>query len=98
MKKFSDFDLRKQDALIGDKVAITDVLDKEVVVMGYHVRPSKFKDKNKDCLILQLKVDDEYRVLFTGSSVLLNLIEQVEKDNFPFITTIKKEHKHYVFT
>lgn len=38
------------------------------------------------------------RVVFTGSKVLIEIIEQIPKTNFPFITTIIEENERYEFT
>lgn len=37
-------------------------------------------------------------VLFNGSIYLMEMIEKVEKDKFPFTTTIVEENKRYEFT
>ncbi len=95
MKKFSDF--AKQNKIIdGDKIKINDILSKEIEVLDFQITNSKYKDKEK-CLKLQFKINNEKRVLFTGSSVLINQCEEYQ-DEMPFITTIKQVDKYYTFT
>lgn len=97
MKRFADF-AAETTAITGDKIKIEDVLDKEIEVVGYRISDSKYVKANIDkVLTLQFKLNGENRILFTGSSVL---IEQAEKykDEMPFIATITKVNKFYTFS
>ena len=61
-------------------------------------RASKYeKNKTGQCLMLQLLVDNEKRVLFTGSDVL---IDQMKKYgyNVPFLATIIKIDRYYTLS
>ena len=95
MKRFSDF-AKASTAMVGDKIKIDKVLGKEIEVIGYKIGDSKQKLGTK-VLTLQFKLDGEERILFTGSSVLM---EQAEKygDEMPFLTKIEKVNKFYTFT
>ena len=95
MKRFSDF-ADKSSAITGDKIKIKDVLEKEIIIIGYRVNDSKQKVGTK-VLTLQFKLNGEERILFTGSTVL---IEQIEKysDEIPFTTKIEQIDKFYTFT
>lgn len=68
--------------------------------MDYRVVESKFNKKNEDkmCLHLQIEYEGKLRVLFPASDVLIDQIEKVPKDKFPFKTTIVKEMNWYKFT
>jgi hypothetical protein len=47
---------------------------------------------------LQIEVDNEKHVVFTGSDVLINIIKQIGEEDFPFQTTIVKSGEHFEFT
>jgi len=49
-------------------------------------------------LMLQLEVDAEKRILFTGSDVLIGQIQHVKKEDYPFKATIVKEGEYFQFT
>lgn len=95
MKKFSDF--AKEQVLDGDKLKLDDVLDKEIIVLGYQVNKSRYKGNNDTCLKLQFELDGAHYILFTGSTVLINQIEKYQ-DEIPFQTVIKKIDKYYTFS
>jgi hypothetical protein len=97
-KRFSDF-ADEPEMLDGEKIQISQILNKEIEVVGYRIRQSKYgKNASGQCLTLQF-VDDsgERRVVFTGSDVL---IDQMKKygDQIPFATTIKKIDKYYTLS
>jgi hypothetical protein len=62
------------------------------------VEPSRFEKGNGKCLHLQIEVNKTFHVVFTGSVVLMDMIEKVPKDKLPFITTIVKENERLQFT
>lgn len=55
------------------------------------------KDKMQT-LHLQVEVDGEKKVIFTGSDVLISMIKKVEQEDMPFKTIIIKENEHFEFT
>jgi hypothetical protein len=59
---------------------------------------SKF-DKNASgkCLTLQIKVNEQKRVVFTGSDVIIDQMEKYQEE-IPFTATIKKINKFYILT
>lgn len=81
--------------MIGDKIKIMKVLNKEIIVHGYKLEESKFKGK---CLHMQIEMNEEKYVIFSGSSVLIETIQQVKNEDFPFATTIVKEDERLKFT
>jgi hypothetical protein len=102
MNKFSDFaDTTVSPIMDGKKLTLDDVLDKEIIVLRYRLKPSKFKDaKNPECLTVQFAwpgKEDEHFVFFSGSSVLTQQLEQY-KEKLPFTATIKKVGKYFTFT
>jgi len=86
------------NALIGDKIKIEEILGKEIEIISFKVGDSKYvKDGNNKVLTLQFKLDDENRILFTGSKVLLDQCEKYESE-MPFMARIEKINKFYSFT
>jgi hypothetical protein len=75
--------------LTGDKIDIVDVIDKEITVIDYRVKDSKYS-RDGFCTTLQIKFNGEIRVIFTGSGVLRQDIEALPREAFPFTTTIIK--------
>jgi hypothetical protein len=94
MNKFSE--IAKDDIhLAGDKMSLQDIIGKCIVVTGYKITKSKFKEDNY--VAIQFELDGEQQVTFTGAQVL---IEQLKKygEQIPFETTIKRMGKFYSFT
>lgn len=83
----------------GEKIKTERILNKQITVEAYKIVTSKFTEKgNGRCLHLQITIDGNKRVWFTGSANLMEVIEQVPKDKFPFQTTIVKENERFEFT
>ena len=104
--KFEDYSELK--TLDGDKVKIDDILNKPIVVTGYTVMNSKYKNKSSEyCTKVQFYYTDdekqERRVFFSGSMVIKDQIENIEKklneQDLPllFQTTVKKVGNYYSF-
>ena len=99
-KRFSDF-AEEEGPLEGDKAKLDSILNHEIMVIGHRIQGSKYQGKNNSgkCLTVQFRnpEDQEKRVFFTGSDVL---IEQMEKygHQVPFLTTIKKVDRYYTFS
>jgi len=84
-------------SFIGDKIRIQKVLNREIEVLGFKVESSKFDGKG-DCLCLQIRLNGDHHIIFTGSRMLQDMISQVPQDKFPFITTIVTENDRFIFT
>lgn len=98
MKKFSDFGVKPDEkGFVGDSIKITKLLDKQIIVMDYAVKPSKFEGKG-ECLHLQVKYDEDLRVVFTGATNMIDVIKKIPKEELPFQATIIKENGRYQFT
>ena len=100
MRNFKDFGIKSQlKSFEGDKIKIDRIMNKPITVEDYKIENSKFSEKgNGKCLYLQILVDNSKRVVFTGSANLMELIQQVAKQDFPFVTTIIKENERLEFT
>lgn len=88
MKAFSELGVKSKN-LTGDKIEIVDILDKQITVLDYRVKDSKYS-RDGMCTTLQIEFEGQKRVIFTGSGVLLADIENLPKKAFPFTTTIVK--------
>ena len=101
MKNFSDFKIAPtQKSFTGDKIKIDRVLNRPIAVHEFRLVDSKFEKGNKNgkCLHLQIYLGETPHVLFTGSITLMEMIQQVPREDFPFSTTVIKRNECYVFT
>lgn len=91
-------------ALTGDKVKMTDILGRPIVVTGYNVTKSKRNDG--ECLKMQFHYVDEdsLHVVFTGSQILIEQIQQAAAEikelgqEFKLETTVHSNTGYYTFT
>ncbi len=100
IKSFSDFNIElTRTALTGDKIEMSELLNREIIITAFSIDDSKFPEKGNGLrLTLQFKIDDREKVVFTGSTQLQDLIKKVAPENFPFSTVIIKQNKGYKFT
>lgn len=100
MNEFKDFGIKTTvKSFVGDKIKMSKILNKRVTVIDFKKGDSKYTDKgNGKCLQLQIDVAGTKHVVFTGSTFLMETIEQVPKEKFPFTTTIVEENERYEFT
>jgi len=103
MYKFNQFDIKlKSTCFQGEKIKMSKILNKEITVEAFKIEESKvdaFKAKGTGlCLHLQITFNDEKHIVFTSSSGLVEAIQQVPYDGFPFTTTIIQEGERYLFT
>jgi len=99
MKQFKDFGIKpSSQSLTGDKIKMERILNREIKVFDYRIEDSKFGKPNGKCLYIQICIEDVKHVVFTGSSILMEEIEKVPKDGFPFLTKIVKENNRFEFT
>ena len=91
---FSDF-AEESRPFDGDKKRIEVILNQKVLVIDFKIKSSK---KKQDSLYatIQFKIDDINHIVFTGSGVLIDQLENY-KDNLPFYATIKKIDRYYTF-
>jgi hypothetical protein len=97
MKQFKDFNIKTEPStFIGDKIKISKILNREIVVHNFKLDNSKFNTGK--CLCLQIELNTSKHIIFTGSSVLAESIKQVPAEGFPFKTVIVQENEMYQFT
>lgn len=96
MKKFSELGIKSKRSFVGDKIPVESILDKEIIVEFFEIKPSK-KVMDGDCLHLQIKHEGKDRVVFTSSTFLMDPLKQLSVDDFPFKATIHRVNKHFEF-
>jgi len=99
MKKFSDFNIKApEDVFVGDKIKISKILNREITIYQFKIDKSKYpKNKSGEVMTLQIEINNEKHIVFTGSDYLINQIQQVNKEDFPFLATIEKVGEHFEF-
>lgn len=96
-KRFSDLGIKVDvESLLGEKIKIAKVIGKEILVKGFKVTDSKY-EKTNHCLTIQIEIGGEDKVIFTGSGMLKKQIEQINKEDFPFLATIQSINDTYNF-
>lgn len=101
MKAFSEFGIKQTTkGFVGNKIKIRKILNQQIVVHDYRITNSTaFTAKgNEKCLWLQISIDNTKHVTFTGSVGLIEVIQQIPKEGFPFTTKIVEENDRYNFT
>lgn len=97
MITFNELGIKPKN-LSGDKISITEILDIPISVHDFRIEDSKYGKRDAKCLYLQIEHEGSKRILFTGSNVLIDIINQIPQTSFPFKTTIVKEMEWFKFT
>ena len=99
MKKFSEYKIIPKGKFIGDKIKITKVLNKEVELHDFKIVDSKFEKEGvrSKCLYLQVRISEELFVIFSGSKNLIEMIEQLPREDLPILVTIIKNGEQLEF-
>jgi len=101
MTHFSEMNIPQQNNhFVGNKVSILDILNENIEVHQYKIVASKLEPGKGSgrCLHLQIQKDNTKHVVFSGSENLMRQIEEVDKDKFPFIATIRKKERLLYFS
>jgi retron-type reverse transcriptase len=100
MKLFSELGIAVDSApFSGEKIKINRIVNKEVEVIDFELNESKFQaDKCRKCLKLQIRIEGELRVVFTGSNMLIQVIQKMNKTMLPFRVTIIENNGFYQFS
>ncbi len=89
--RFGDF-AGKEGPLDGTKKKLSEVLDKEILVLAFRIGKSKFRDRNY--VTIQFENGGSRYVVFTGSDVLMDQLKRHE-GKLPFYTTIVKRYNYF---
>jgi hypothetical protein len=96
MKNFSDF--HADPTLDGEKISIHDVVGKDIVVLAFAERASRYaKSKDGIYTIIQIELEGERRVFFTASRVLRDQLNAY-RGELPFRAQIAFNKTYYTFT
>ena len=103
MNRFSQFNIKvPTKGFEGNKIKMARILNREIVVHAFKIEESKvpaFKEKGTGkCLHLQISSNGEMHVVFTSASGLMETIQMVPEDKFPFTTIIVEENDRFKFT
>jgi hypothetical protein len=100
MTSFKDLGISPNlKAFTGDKIKIDRILNRAITVLDFKIEDSRFTDKgNGKCLYLHITLDGTMHVVFSGSRVLMDMIQKVPRESIPFTTTIVKNNEHLEFT
>lgn len=102
LKSFKDLAIQSPEiiGMEGPKIDVNKLFGREIIVHGCSIGPSKLPGKeDTKCLTLQISLDGNKRVVFSGSKYLLETCQQIPKEAFPFTTTIvKKDNDSHQFT
>jgi len=101
MKSFEQFNIKlTTKGFEGDKIKMSKILNKVIIVYYYKIEDSKvYKDRGTcKCLQLQISINEIKHIIFTSSSGLIEMIQQVPEDGFPFETTIVQDNDRFKFT
>jgi len=101
MKNFSQFNIQQTaKGFEGDKIKMSKILNREIVVHHFKIEDSKlFKEKGSGkCLHLQISFNNEKHIIFTSSSGLIEVIQKIPVNGFPFTTTIIEENDRFLFS
>jgi len=101
MNSFSQFNIKTTTLCFeGDKIKMSRILNREIVVHHFKIEDSKiFKDRGTGkCLHLQISFNNEKHIIFTSSAGLIEAIQQIPENGFPFTTTIIEENDRFRFT
>lgn len=93
LKTFKDLNIAppKTIGMEGPKIDMNKLFGRQIIVHGYTIGPSKLPGKeHTSCLTLQISLDGNKRVVFSGSKYLLEACKQLNEDDFPFSTIIVK--------
>lgn len=81
--KFSDFS-EEEVGLEGDKKKVEDILNKEILLLGYRIGRSRYRDK--DYLTLQFENGGTKYIVFSGSEVLIKQAHKYADKMPPYYT------------
>ena len=99
MNEFKNLGIKPtSQGFVGDKIPIHKIFNKEIIVCDYKLQNSKYEKGNGKYLFMQIELDSVKKVVMTGSVILQDTIQKIDKSHFPFKTTIVRENERFEFT
>jgi hypothetical protein len=94
--RYADFaDTKPQ--LEGTKITIQEIFNIEILVTGFRIASSKYKDKDYLTLQFQFEENGEKFIIFAGSDPLIDEARKSET-KMPYYVTIVQRGKYYTMT
>ncbi len=98
MNAFKQFNIKPTiTAFVGDKIKMERIINAPITILDFKIEDSTVKPGTKR-LTLQIEKNHIKHVVFSGSKVLQQQIQEVPKNGFPFTTTIIKDNEYLEFT
>lgn len=98
MNNFKDLGIKPvEKPLTGEKIKPNKIINLEITVHDFRIEDSKFY-KGTKCLHLGIELSGVRYIVFMQGTVLVQMIQQIPIDRFPFKTTIIKENGRYEFS
>jgi hypothetical protein len=92
--RFSDF-AKTCPQFEGEKKNIVEIINKEILIIGFRIAPSKYEGKNY--LTLHFMMEGEKYIVFVGSDPLMDQAQE-GIDEMPYRAIIVKRGKYYTMT
>lgn len=91
--------VKKPKILTGPNQPLRYVLEKEILIHGFQIKPSKYPEKNERCMKVGYSHDNKKYVAFTIANHLMEYLEAVEAKGieFPVYATITNKNDFYEF-
>lgn len=89
-------DIADPKDVLGEKISIKDILNKKIILYDYQTYHKKTEKEERDFvkIIYKEKEDDNYRISFTSSKILRNLLDKYQQ-SLPFTCKIVKVNNTY---
>jgi hypothetical protein len=95
VKRFSDLPAAKREVW-AEKLKISEIVGKEIVITGFTVLPSKY-GQHEEALRIEFELDGSKHICYSSSSLLRRQLEATE-DELPYITTIEEKNHWLTLT
>lgn len=95
MKRFSDLPSAKREVW-AEKKKISEVIGKEIVIMGFSIIASKY-GPGSEALRIEFEQDGSKYICYTASSLLRRQLEATE-DELPYMAVIEEKNHWLTLT
>lgn len=97
-KRFSELGIKiKPEKMAGVRGHLKHVLEQEILVCDFRIKPSKFPQKSEQCLWIQYKHNDKLYVAFSIAQFLMIQLQELPEGWQPFLATITNKNEVYEF-
>lgn len=95
MKRFSDLPQAKREVW-AEKVKISEVIGKEIVITGFTIIQSKY-GQNEEAMRIEFELEGSKHICYTSSALLRKQLEATA-DELPFAATIAEKNHWLTLT